>query len=144
MAKQKVIVRKSNSEVEGRFVDQSQINHERALRKLEMKKYLKSRTDILAKDFQYTKSFPVIDLKILWPEKPWLWNVDKYYPYADGGALFIDEPGSFHEFEAMLPKREFLKGRGIRYVLLTPNGTPFEDEQELMQCGQPQLKQSLI
>lgn len=53
------------------------------------------------------------------PHEPTLRCVDKYYPYAVGGPLLVDEPNHPREIEASKRKAEILKKRGYRFLYLT-------------------------
>lgn len=49
--------------------------------------------------------------------------VDKFYPYAEGGPLFVDEPTRKDDLEQFKLKEEAMKELGHRYLLLKPGMT---------------------
>ena len=57
----------------------------------------------------------------------------KYYPYAKGGPLYVDEPQWPFALEECKRKQVFLKSKGIRYVLIQPETTV---EQAFEQLGE--------
>ena len=51
------------------------------------------------------------------------WYVEKYYPYAEGGPLCVDEPMDIEEIELCKKKARHLAECGFRYVWLTKEMT---------------------
>lgn len=47
--------------------------------------------------------------------------VDKYFPYAEGGGLYIDEPMLPHEEADCEKKRAAMKMLGLRYLIIKRN-----------------------
>jgi len=64
--------------------------------------------------------------KEAFPFHPDLRMVDRYFPYAEGGPLFIDEPQRSDNLEEYKPKVEAMKKLGHRYLLLKPGMTELE------------------
>jgi hypothetical protein len=60
-------------------------------------------------------------------------RIDRYFPYAEGGPLLVDEPMDEAELALCERKRPKLKERGFRYVILGL-GSTFEDA--LFQLGE--------
>lgn len=56
--------------------------------------------------------------KKLFPLDHRLHIVSKYYPYAQGGPLFVDEPRTEYEASNCEQKRKFMKGMGLRYIIV--------------------------
>ena len=110
--------------------------HLARLAKLDAKSVNQSRCERIAKDFQFTKSYHVPKLKELYPSQPWRWKVDYFYPNAEGGALYIDEPVSLFDEAELTEKKRFLRALGFRYVILGPGRSYEQDLMELEQCGQ--------
>jgi hypothetical protein len=69
------------------------------------------------------------------------WYVEKYYPYAEGGPLCVDEPIDLEEIELCKKKARHLAECGIRYVYLTKAMTTDEAIAQLREhekcLGQP-------
>lgn len=126
----------SESDVEAGYAQMKDIKHERRLAKLEMKEKLRSRADLLANDFEFYRNRQIPCLNELYPSMPWKWSVDLFYPNAEGGPLWVDEPNSNEECNALRVREKFLRERGFRYVILDPLKTSVDDEVELSKCGQ--------
>lgn len=50
-----------------------------------------------------------------------LLTVDKYFPYAEGGALYIDEPMFEYEERDCEKKAQAMKVLGLRYLIIKRN-----------------------
>lgn len=48
-----------------------------------------------------------------------LWTVHKFFPYAQGGPLFVDEPTRKEKLDTYKIKQEAMKKLGHRYLILT-------------------------
>lgn len=57
--------------------------------------------------------------------------VDKYFPYAEGGPLYIDEPGRTADLDFYKEKVAAMKTLGHRYVLIKPGMTEMDIMEEL-------------
>jgi hypothetical protein len=62
-------------------------------------------------------------LREAFPDKPWLWVVDLYYPNAEGGPLFVDYPHSPYNVKESMQKAVVLKKHNIRFLFLQPDDT---------------------
>lgn len=60
-----------------------------------------------------------------------MWTVSRYFPYAKGGPLFVDEPRRVDEVKELELKREAMKQLGNRYVVIT-EGMSYVDALEQM------------
>lgn len=60
-----------------------------------------------------------------------MWTVDKYYPFAENGPLFVDEPSQKEDIGPYTLKREAMKKLGHRYLLLT-EGMKFHEALEAL------------
>lgn len=65
------------------------------------------------------------------PFHPKLQTVDKYFPYADGGPLFVDELQHTDDKTKFDSKKEAMKTLGHRYLVMTPGMTFHEALEEL-------------
>ena len=102
-------------------------------------KILPSLSDRLAGDqFYYLHHY--------WPgcraferDNPRLRIVKKFYPYAEGGELYVDEPVfPFQKLECER-KAPIMRAAGLRYVVIEPDTTYDEALAQLgATCGQPQ------
>jgi hypothetical protein len=64
--------------------------------------------------------------KNLFPDSPKLQTVDKFYPYAEGGPLFVDEWANTDLKETIETKRNAMRKLGHRYLSVTPGMTELE------------------
>ena len=67
----------------------------------------------------------------LFPTEPKLRIVDRHYPYAVGGALFVDAVKYESELPEYEKKRAALVGSGMRYVYLKPKEDLFDAMRKL-------------
>jgi len=73
-------------------------------------------------------------LQKAFPDCKELHYVERFYPYAHGGPIAVDEVNRLNtplEIEGMKLKREILAKLGIRYVLLMPDMTELEAMEQL-------------
>lgn len=73
------------------------------------------------KHFQRNHIWP--GAKEAFPTNKKMWYVDRYFPYADGGPLFVDEPTRLSletEKDNFELKKEIMKKLGHRYVVIRP------------------------
>lgn len=52
------------------------------------------------------------------PHDPLMRTVDKYFPFAEGGELYIDEPETDEEIQALSKKASAIKSEGLRYIII--------------------------
>jgi len=69
--------------------------------------------------------------KQAFPFQPKMQTVDKYFPYAEGGPLFIDEPTRKEDLKEFSPKIEAMKKLGHRYLLIKPGMNELEAREAL-------------
>ena len=69
------------------------------------------------------KNWKFPDADILFPNEPIMRTVDRYYPMAEGGPIFIDEPMYDDDLPVCEKKAKFLREKGIRYIYLTKTTT---------------------
>lgn len=50
--------------------------------------------------------------------------VSRFFPYAKGGALFVDEPANEHELQFAEKRQKFLHGLGHRHVIVPRTTSP--------------------
>ena len=70
-------------------------------------------------------------LKEKFPGNPKMWSVDKYYPYAKGGPLYIDEPNLEYRIVESKRKLEEFKKAGVRYLILLRGVEPLNEVEGL-------------
>ena len=70
------------------------------------------------------------------PFHPALRMVDRYFPYAEGGPLYIDEPSRVDDLKQYEPKIDAMKKLGHRYLLLKPGMTELEVTEALAEMAE--------
>jgi len=91
-------------------------------------------TDELAKDLFNYVNYLVPALQSKFPDNQKLWFVDKCYPYAEGGPLYVDTPYSPQEIDICQLKKEVMRESNLRYVSITQQMDLQEAFQELEGC----------
>ena len=81
----------------------------------------RSLAERVARDSFCYKNYLCVSAQNAKPDDRLYWYVDRFYPYAHGGTLFIDEPIRQHEIEDCKKKAELFKELGLRYLILWPN-----------------------
>ena len=74
----------------------------------------------IAKDKLFYKNYYYAGGRQLFPNNPKLQTVDKYFPYAEGGPLFIDELSYLDNANEYAIKTKKMKELGHRYVAIEP------------------------
>lgn len=77
------------------------------------------------------RNFRIRDAEKHFPHQPMMRTVEKYYPYAKGGPLLVDEPNTEREVTACQEKAKILKSLGYRYLILQSDVDEFEARQML-------------
>jgi hypothetical protein len=103
--------------------------HSRALERADQRKTLISLADQVAEDFMHERNFKYPESEILYPEgfEAEYRFVTKFYPYAKGGPLMVDEPQSEHEINKVYAKMKriqesgLLKRNKLRYCVIEPD-----------------------
>jgi hypothetical protein len=90
-----------------------------------------SLSDQVAGDKFYYTSHYWTECKEDFPGDPSMQYVDKYYPWADGGALLLDEPQYDYEIEGCKVKAKVMLMHRYRYVYITPRMTLEEAQEQL-------------
>lgn len=72
------------------------------------------------------RNWPWKNARTHFQNQPLLVTVDKYYPWAEGGALFVDEPVTAEEEKMCEKKAPFLKKEGLRYLVIKREMTEAE------------------
>lgn len=88
-------------------------------------------SDRIANSNICTKNFKWKEADIDFPNQPWMRHVDKYYPFAEGGPLLVDEPQLKHQLQTCDLKKELLRSHGYRYLVLTKESTLESAAEEL-------------
>lgn len=98
---------------------------------IERKNKSKSVGDMVAGDSFYYLNWYYPGGREAWPQHNNLRTVLKYYPFAEGGPLLVDEPRFHFEFEACEMKKKVLAELGYRYLVVRPKMTVEEAIEEL-------------
>jgi len=104
--------------------DESALRREKALARIEHQEVAGERFTTLAAQVAgsnvymrnwYPDQFASRDR---WPGRPRMWYVSRYFPFAKGGPLLVDEPTTELEAEACREKQKALKKQGFRHVVI--------------------------
>lgn len=114
-------VKKPKSEILREITPQTESKNVSAV--LERRRDLLSLTDRLAGDRFYYRNHYYAGGDAAFPgrDNEKLRRVDKYYPNAQGGPLFIDEPRFPSEIALCEKKKAILESQGVRYMILDRN-----------------------
>lgn len=95
-------------------------DNSRAILRAEQRKKFVTISDRLAEDTTYFRGHKWDIFNKYYPttDKALMRFVTKYYPYAKGGALFVDEPKTEREYEMAMQKHEAMKELSLRYVVV--------------------------
>jgi len=116
MAELKVI-RKQGRPKKERF----DVNEESAPKEVQTftEKRTQTSADKIAKSRLYVRNWQWPGAREDFPHEPGMRAVDKYYPYAAGGPLLVDEPTTARDLDDAKRRAKFVQKRGYRYVYLT-------------------------
>jgi len=102
-----------------------------AVRTHVLRKDLSSIPDQLAGDKFHYVQYQLDALKPFFPDNYELVLTDRYYPYAEGGALYIDEVMHDLDKRCLDQKKKIMKDLGLRYVVIK-KGMSLLDALELL------------
>jgi hypothetical protein len=85
----------------------------------------------LANDLFHYKNWYYKGGQEKFPMAPQMQYVDKYFPYAEGGPLAVDEATYLDDVNTLKLKKEILKESGIRYVCLVAEMTDLEAMEQI-------------
>lgn len=89
--------------------------------------------------FKRNEHFPL--LKAAFPANRRMWTVDKFFPYAQGGALAVEEPSHLKfEVEEAKAKQAALAAIGVRMVILQPSTNYQQALEQLEALARPAPK----
>jgi len=88
-----------------------------------------SLSDFAANDYFFYIGHKVDQLKSVFPNDFEMYHVDKFYPNADGGPLFIDEERYNYESRKLELKEKEMKKAGLRYLIIKKGMT----EQDILE-----------
>lgn len=97
-----------------------QVDHKPTEKRIaQLRKTYRSVAEQAAESSFYEKNFLVLDFKNKKPDNKNLIYVSRYFPYAKGGALYIDEPVTEADKKECEIKAEWFKALGLRYLVIT-------------------------
>lgn len=81
------------------------------------RKYHNTASQVAESDF-YKKNYMYDGGKKTFPDNPELWYVNKFFPYAKQGPLFVDEPKNDIEETMCDKKRSVVEKNGHKYLII--------------------------
>ena len=131
MSHAKTIMKKRNSYAEAGYTKQeAQVQPV----EVEQKPKFRSMSEELAQSDLFVGKWMFPEARTKFPDEPWMRYVDKYFPYAKGGPLLIDEPRYADDLKKCERKAPHLYALGFRYVVIKPQMTMHEAVMELERC----------
>lgn len=91
----------------------------------------RSMAEKIAKDKLYYRNYYYPGGKGAFPEFPVLQTVDKFFPYAEGGPLFVDEVSRTTDTKLIEKKTEVMRSLGHRYVAIMPGMSELDIRERL-------------
>lgn len=91
----------------------------------------RSMAEKIANDKLYYRNYYYPGGKTEFPEFPALQTVDKFFPYAEGGPLFVDEISRTTDQKLIEKKSELMKRLGHRYVAIVPGMSELDIRERL-------------
>jgi hypothetical protein len=88
-------------------------------KQFDQRKYLGIAAEV-AQDTVYMSNTRWDNAEKHFPVDPLLRTTDKYFPYAAGGALYIDQPSTAGEVRECKRKAEAMRKEGLRYCYVPP------------------------
>lgn len=85
----------------------------------------------VAESVNYTRNWKFKNADKHFPHHPIMRRVEKYFPYAAGGPLFLDEPTSELEIKECQQKALVMAKEGLRYCYITRDMTLEEIRKQL-------------
>lgn len=114
--KARTIIRKKPEGTE--LPDSSESSHARKLALAESKEELKSVAEKLAQSKVSVRNWKFKEAVQTYPHHPDMRFVDRYFPYAQGGPLLVDEPSDEASTKRCEQKQKTLKALGYRHVVI--------------------------
>lgn len=102
--------------------DQDSPEHRRALARHEDRKKFVTIGDQIARETLYLRNYRWPESSKYFPDDidAHLRFVTKYYPHAEGGPLFVDEPTNHREIVESYKKQKLLRKCGFRAIVVEP------------------------
>lgn len=96
-------------------------SHKAALASFDARKRLIAIADQIAESLLWFRNWKWQGSDLFFPLDPDMRLVDKYYPYAKGGPLLVDEPGDEDQAKKSYDKQKVLKKLGYRFIVVEMN-----------------------
>lgn len=85
----------------------------------------------VAQDTLCNRNWPWKNARSHFPLDPLMRTVDKFYPNAKGGPLYVDEPETEGDAKRYEKKRAVMKVEGLRYIVVTRDMTAVDARKQL-------------
>lgn len=117
--------------------DQESEAHERALKRAELRKKYSSTSDEVAESTVFFRNWKWDAENKHHPDSTEALErfVTKYYPYAIGGPLYVDEPTTQLQLKRSLEKQKKLRKLGLRVIVVQLDTTYFQALEQLDPMG---------
>jgi len=83
------------------------------------------------------QNYPYTGAKQAFPGQPLMYTCERYYPKAEGGPIYVDEPQFATDWKECEMKREVMKANGFRYLIMgkRPDGSFVDTIDAMEQLG---------
>lgn len=113
----KVVRRKKMEETEEVKIPEIGEKKEDWVKRVQARRHLRSLAERVAGDQLFYRNYYYPGSKQEFSQDH-MRTVDRYFPYAEGGPLYVDEPMMPHEEEDCEKKRAAMKRLGLRYLVI--------------------------
>lgn len=101
-----------------RYQDDTSRTEERLLLYYDRRHRFVATSDQIAESLHYQINWKWPESDKFFPNDPDMRLVDKYYPYAKGGPLLVDEPRGKEAVDKAYKKQKVLKAQGLRHLVI--------------------------
>lgn len=114
-----------------RYPDKDDAKHQRLIQKSDDRKKFISIADQVAQSTIFTRNWKWPGADQHYPLEADLRMVSKYYPYAQGGPLLVDDAYDQKEAAELFLKQKILRKLGFRHVVIESDSSLFDVLEQL-------------
>jgi hypothetical protein len=107
------------------------IKHERAVKRCNERNSFITFSDCLAQSVDYIMNVKWDLGDVNYPNSPEMRTVNKFYPNAKGGPLYVDEPNDEQNATRCYEKQTKMRKLGLRYVVIEKNMGLYDVQMQL-------------
>ena len=88
------------------------------VKKIQARRNMFSLAERVAGDTYFHRNYYFEGSRDAFKEEPDLQTVDRFFPYADGGPLYVDEPMTEFDEDNCEIKKEYMRANKFRYLVI--------------------------